>query len=167
MFLLVFNFFILAWGTLDIVGDFYPVVYYCLSAPIRLRILAVIDAPRIWSEACRRRTVSSTHTMAFFIWTAAAIALRMVAVAALAFDELIMSRAFDLCRVWTVPLQGTVSVFSLRSEAMSSGLQGAENTWGFGQAVPVIMLALPLFNVLEIYYGMYCKVPLLRSLGKS
>ena len=28
-----------------------------------------------------------------------------------------------------------------------------ENTWGFGQLFPVILLALPIFSIAESYYG--------------
>ena len=28
-----------------------------------------------------------------------------------------------------------------------------ENTWGFGQVFPVVLLALPLLSIAESYYG--------------
>jgi hypothetical protein len=32
-------------------------------------------------------------------------------------------------------------------------MQEDENTWGFGQILPMILLALPIFQVLEMFYG--------------
>jgi hypothetical protein len=41
-------------------------------------------------------------------------------------------------------------------------LDGSENTWGFGQLVPLLLIALPLLSTLEIFYGMFTNYP--RSL---
>jgi hypothetical protein len=38
-------------------------------------------------------------------------------------------------------------------------LDGSENTWGFGQLVPLFLIAIPLLSTLELFYGMFTNSP--------
>ena len=46
---------------------------------------------------------------------------------------------------------GTTRLFFTRSIAEQDTFK--ENTWGFGQLIPVILLALPILSIGESYYG--------------
>ena len=45
-------------------------------------------------------------------------------------------------------------IFLLRSSAVDQGREGDEDAWGFGQAVPMFLLIIPLATVVETTYGM-------------
>ena len=49
---------------------------------------------------------------------------------------------------------GTMNLSITRSyvDEVESDTSG-ENTWGFGQVFPVILLALPMLSIAESYYG--------------
>ena len=49
---------------------------------------------------------------------------------------------------------GTTHILDTRSymDEVESDTSG-ENTWGFGQVFPVILLALPMLSIAESYYG--------------
>ena len=50
----------------------------------------------------------------------------------------------------TVLAWGTIRLFSLRYGHTIEG----ENEWGFGQILPVLLTALPLWSILNTVYGM-------------
>ena len=47
---------------------------------------------------------------------------------------------------------GTLLVFTARAKAPSQ-IRKDENSWGFGQIIPLLLLILPLIAVLEAFYG--------------
>jgi hypothetical protein len=54
--------------------------------------------------------------------------------------------------LWSGNVYGIVTVFMSRSER--KGLSGDPDHWGFGQVVPLALLALPLFAAMESHAGM-------------
>lgn len=59
---------------------------------------------------------------------------------------------------------GIIGIFMSVSEAMAMGkpsfvqgvmMEGTEREWGYGQILPMLLLALPVLNALEIYNGRY------------
>lgn len=61
---------------------------------------------------------------------------------------------FDLFRTYLILVVSTWGVYSLRQEAKNSHyLQGEEDSWGFGQILPLLLLALPLFQSIETVFG--------------
>ncbi|GAB7358878.1 hypothetical protein MBLNU230_g4101t1 [Neophaeotheca triangularis] len=79
--------------------------------------------------------------------------LRLASLILVGLSEILGSQAFEYIRTWMILLQTTIMTFHKRSEAASDGLmEGTEKTWGFGQVVPLLLLALPLLNISEIYY---------------
>ena len=48
---------------------------------------------------------------------------------------------------------GIATVISSRRNVPVAGLSGNENTMGFGQLVPLFLMALPVLAAGEIYFG--------------
>jgi hypothetical protein len=48
---------------------------------------------------------------------------------------------------------------SLSIRAKLYPLDGSESTWGFGQLVPLLLIAIPLLSTFELFYGMYPNPP--------
>jgi len=69
----------------------------------------------------------------------------------------------DLMRIWAMLFWGTLTLYMVKSSAPFHGRSGDESTWGFGQILPTLLLILPLFAVLELYFGIHI-VSLLKFL---
>lgn len=69
--------------------------------------------------------------------------------------EIFWSQAFELQRSWVIIIGSIYSTFELRSKAIERGREGDEDAWGFGQAVPMFLLILPLALIWETGYGTY------------
>ena len=55
---------------------------------------------------------------------------------------------------------GIFRIFSsLSIRAKLYPLDGSESTWGFGQLVPLLLIAIPLLSTFELFYGMYPNFP--------
>ncbi|KAK4169996.1 hypothetical protein QBC43DRAFT_40031 [Cladorrhinum sp. PSN259] len=60
---------------------------------------------------------------------------------------------FDLFRCFLILVLTTWGVYGIRIEARLYYLEGNEDKWGFGQILPLLLLALPLFQSFETYFG--------------
>ncbi|KAI1073520.1 hypothetical protein F5B20DRAFT_566837 [Whalleya microplaca] len=79
-----------------------------------------------------------------WVWTLSLIAFTAA--------ELFRSLIVDLWRLFGSLLWCTASIFKLRSAAASHDLiDGNETEWGFGQILPLLLLALPLMSIVEYY----------------
>ena len=47
---------------------------------------------------------------------------------------------------------GTTHLLEARAQYSSSNTSNVENTWGFGQTFPLILLALPILSIGESFY---------------
>jgi hypothetical protein len=55
---------------------------------------------------------------------------------------------------------GIIELFlGLLKRAKLYPLDGSESTWGFGQLVPLLLIAIPLLSTFELFYGMYPNFP--------
>lgn len=63
------------------------------------------------------------------------------------------SYAFNLA--WTCyTLSGSVQIVSrLRNTASDNGMNGSENQWSFGQQLPLLLLILSTFAMIEMFFG--------------
>ncbi|RFU26545.1 hypothetical protein B7463_g9807, partial [Scytalidium lignicola] len=62
------------------------------------------------------------------------------------------SFAFNLCWASYNLLESVKIIASLRDVAQENGMNGSENEWSFGQQLPLLMLLLPTFAMLEIFF---------------
>ncbi|CRL25528.1 unnamed protein product [Penicillium camemberti] len=63
--------------------------------------------------------------------------------------EFAFSEAFGLLRLYAILMYAGHSVILERAEAAHQGRQGDESEWGFGQVMPVLLLAIPLSQFVE------------------
>lgn len=47
----------------------------------------------------------------------------------------------------------TSYLFTVRNIGFEEGMEGDENEWTVGQILPLMLLSLPLFSIIETYYG--------------
>ncbi len=67
--------------------------------------------------------------------------------------EIYFSASFDLFRTYLIMVTTTIGIYSIRSTAREYYLTGSEDTWGFGQIMPMLLLALPVFAAVEVVFG--------------
>lgn len=67
--------------------------------------------------------------------------------------EVLSSQAFGLQLRWMVMPNSIIYIFYLRNTASENGRQGDEDEWGFGQAVPMFLLILPIVTFAETTWG--------------
>jgi hypothetical protein len=73
--------------------------------------------------------------------------------------EFVFSVAFDLLRMYVMLIYAGNGVLYERTQAAYEGRQGDESEWGFGQILPVLLLAIPFFQLMEeITSRTYCSV---------
>ena len=92
-------------------------------------------------------------------WRAVKVISYITAAAMLLLSEILASEAFELQRQWALLLGSIYRIFLLRDRAPDEGMEGDENAWGFGQAVPVFLLIIPLSALLESSYGKSARRP--------
>ncbi|KAJ9664832.1 hypothetical protein H2201_005053 [Coniosporium apollinis] len=68
-------------------------------------------------------------------------------------SEILFSNIFTIARLYGVLLWGTINVRWAKNSAADGGMSGSESEWGFGQILQVLLLALPLFALLETFTG--------------
>lgn len=116
-----------------------------VARAIRTGMRKVLLAPRNAYFGCAKRTKDHWY-YACLHWPCLAFAIF-----AFAIFEVVYSQGFNLTLNWFLLVNNIYFVFYLRSNV--SGMQGDENGWGFGQAVPMLLLVLPLSLLLETAYG--------------
>lgn len=148
------------WAALVWIGVYFPVIlnnevirtamapfFYVVLVPRRLHY-GISKSPGYGGTSRLLETIWSVlRAISYGLW-----------IFTFVLTEVTYSVAFDLLRNFGLLVNLTSLVFSLRSSASAEGRQGDENAWGFGQAVPLFLLVLPLFALLEIVYGMYSQM---------
>ncbi|PLB44836.1 hypothetical protein P170DRAFT_267913 [Aspergillus steynii IBT 23096] len=66
--------------------------------------------------------------------------------------QIVDSTLFSTVRLYIVLIWGTMYLVELKGRAPREGLQGSENEWGFGQILPIVLLALTFFGIGEVYH---------------
>ena len=67
--------------------------------------------------------------------------------------EILQSRCGGFVRDFAILFLSTSTALTIRGSARSQGLRGDENTWNFGQILPMILLALLMFTIIEGLIG--------------
>ncbi|KAJ4123024.1 hypothetical protein NW768_010016 [Fusarium equiseti] len=69
--------------------------------------------------------------------------------------ELLDSQSMSLTRTFFYLIQSTNAVAWARMKAQKNGREGSEDTWGFGQILPMLLLALPILSLIETLFREY------------
>ncbi|KAF2161877.1 hypothetical protein M409DRAFT_27605 [Zasmidium cellare ATCC 36951] len=135
------------WGIIDVLGQYFPVITdNRLFRGVETWIVGCLLLPRRYYI---RMEQSANASIARIILRAA---LRGLAFCIFVISEILGSEALELIRNWAMLLANVIEVYSLRYTASKNGRQGNEDTWEFGQAVPMFMLILPLCTLFELYW---------------
>ena len=158
--LMVLPFQLLAlWGLCAIIGSLYPRVF-------DLRPIAYMQRTIIWITILPRRVHywSSRHCQRcsgarMKLWMIARKVSYAFAWCIFVITEVISSRAVDVTRDWALLLVYFLDLLHIRERSALQGKLDNESEWGFGQAVPVFLLVLPLLTLCEVYMGAQGSAP--------
>lgn len=153
------------WGTLIWFGEYFPsALHNRVVSGIMAPFVYLILLPRRWHHGALKRVSTPLPMPAKVLWSINRVASRTLWAVMFVFTEVIYSEAFDLLRSWGILINMITELVELRSYASDAGRQGNEDAWGFGQAVPVFLLILPLFALVETLYGMSWAIGLVDTL---
>lgn len=105
---------------------------------------------RAYNASISQSNDSLTHKCLSWFWWSLSAYIFVI-------TEILSSQAFELQRCWTVIINNIYYTFELRSSAVEKGREGDEDAWGFGQAVPMFLLILPLALIWETGYGRFSR----------
>ncbi|GIZ43022.1 hypothetical protein CKM354_000626700 [Cercospora kikuchii] len=121
-------------------------------------IIILTLAPRRAYYASRTRSLgpSSFRTR---IWRIVSHIMFFLALCTFVVTELFYSRTFEAIRNWAILLINMIELFKARAASRRKGKIDDENDWGFGQAVPMLLLIIPLLTLFEVYYDVNHRSP--------
>lgn len=157
LFGMILELFVLLWGTWVIIGAYLP-------AEVLTPVLGPLEKVGDWNcacillmvsfpAACTRRSQMANSRLSKQVWRLTIIPARIPALIALGLVDTWRSTALDLLRIWGIGLAFTIYLFKARAAAPDEGMQEGEDKWGFGQGVAVFMLLVPIFGMIEVYFG--------------
>ena len=116
------------------------------------------DRPTIWLkllfDRSERRAVASPFATSRMFWRLTGALVLSIYVNLRSLADLYESLLLELLWLNSILIWGTAKIFTQRSTAP---VQPYEDTWGFGQILPLLLLTLPLIALPELYSGKFCK----------
>ena len=117
----------------------YPIYLFKGACRLDQMRTAMQNAP------LRAATAPLTKLLVFFMGT---IFLVLFCV-----TEIVISTNFQLLLSYLALVTNSSLLVAIRQNAAANGMQGDENSWGFGQLLPLLLLAIPLFESVETLLG--------------
>ena len=176
---------LLIWGLVNTLGSLYPLgllsiymsypdraVQAGLRSPSKLHQLVITQLNQrkiALSLVPHQNTTLDLRALFYRLWGFIAVITWSLLAAftyvaffvSFSISEIISSCIFDFVRILVSLMAGTESIYELKAGVYSDGgMIGSESGWSFGQVLPLLLLALPIFAVLEIYYGKLRSQPL-------
>ncbi|OQN95749.1 hypothetical protein B0A48_17939 [Cryoendolithus antarcticus] len=138
------------WAILIVAHDWFPSIYQnAVGRTVKRGILWTVLLPRRTAYRAANNREASNMTSSKCLWACLEVCSGSVALFVFVATEIVFSEAFDLLRSWAILVNSVYTVSWLRGLASENGRTGNEDTWGFGQAVAVMLLALPVFTIVE------------------
>lgn len=150
--------FIILWSLATVTMDLFEGLDRYIKGKFK-RLLELLDpiphllSPRTWHHATNARCDGAQSRVSKIAWTLLQLLTFLPFLLYFSAVQLQGSRLLDLIRIWATLFYATVSLQWIRSIASENGIDGHEDTWGFGQILPMLLLLLPLSQVWE----MWCK----------
>jgi hypothetical protein len=141
------------WGICTILNMLFPSLLQKRSFTwVNWLVLKLTLSPRRAYYASLRHLPGSSG-LRKWLWTIAGRVLYGLAFFMFVGTEVLFCEAVDKTRDWALLLYYAIHLFTIRANSSMEGKLEDENQWGFGQAVPVFLLTLPLLTLFEVYYG--------------
>lgn len=150
--------FLYTWAIIVTVDDYFPKLssWAFDNAFVRaanIYFLKAILLPRTaYFASARKRALAKTE-LATILWSIFEWSCFLMAAVIFTLCEVLNSEVLDLQRIWLLLITSIQTIFVLRDYAGRNGRVGNEDGWGFGQAVPIFLLLIPLSTILEAIYG--------------
>lgn len=147
-----------AWGLLAVVRDLFPELLSCLRklfrplTPMLEKAFSIISGQGIYLWGQEREKAADPQSASKYMWRLLRAILFPPIVLSFSFTQLVSSTVIDLFRILTSLVATTLGIS--RGKASDATVDG-DNVWNFGQIMSIFLLALPLFQALELLYGTF------------
>ncbi|OKP07692.1 hypothetical protein PENSUB_5807 [Penicillium subrubescens] len=74
----------------------------------------------------------------------------LIFIIVLCVTDIFTSRSFQILLSYIKLMSNSALLVALRQNARNNGMEGDENSWGFGQILPLLLLTLPIFQTMEM-----------------
>ncbi|KAL4981464.1 hypothetical protein BDW68DRAFT_192924 [Aspergillus falconensis] len=154
-----------AWGLVAVVRDLCPELRGFLSnlldpsLPRLQKIFNLLSGRDLYLWAVERTSATQPGSASYYVLWLLEKVLFVPFLFCFCWTEILSSSVIDLYRVTTSLVALTFGIWSLKSGSfLSSDAMKIEedNRWGFGQIISMLLLALPLFQALELLYDGQC-----------
>jgi hypothetical protein len=169
--MLALNSVFLAWGLGAVVRDTWP-EFGKMIRKVLVCVMPLLDlldpitgllSPRTWRYFTRRKLADAAQAgIHKKRWWSLNLISSAVFIIFFSIIQILTSTFFDLYRIWITLYLTTQQVLALRDNASklvaadgSQAMKGNENTWGFGQILPMLLLALPISQIWEMVFGIF------------
>jgi len=159
VFSMVIHIFCISLGISNTLANYFPRVFgwvntNAVSSYIRFTIAKTVLLPRRLHSSSLKKLRETDVKISKIVWVVFGAISYAAAFFSFILVELFTSQALNLLNHWYLIVSSVYWGFSYRIQAPYEGREGDEDKWGFGQAVPLFLVALPLFTLLEVVYGM-------------
>lgn len=144
-------------GLFAVTRDLWPELSRFLNrhlGPVFSRLEGLLSAlAKLYLSTSGKLSTARRRTMSHVFWWVADKLTFILFLFWFTLFEILKSTVMDLYSILTTLFHATYTIADYRETAKYRGLKGDEDTWGFGQILPMLLLALPVFQILEIFYG--------------
>lgn len=147
-----------AWGLLAVVRDLFPELLSCLRklfhplVPILEKAFNIISGQGIYLWAQEREKATEPQSASRYMWRLLQAILFPPIVFSFSLSQLVSSTVIDLFRIITSLVATSLGISRSKT---SSYVVDEDSVWNFGQIMSIFLLALPLFQALELLYGTF------------
>ncbi|KAE8352483.1 hypothetical protein BDV28DRAFT_148994 [Aspergillus coremiiformis] len=158
MLLLVVSSCVTVWGLGSVTRNLCPDLLQCLGRllqpllPWDLSQAGPVSLGRLYDWIAQREKTTKARILENLFWWMAERFLYILTMTCWVWSQILGSMFIDLYRILIFLVFLTRKIVLVRKKAASL-MEENENTWEFGQIMPVILLALPIFQVMEMLFG--------------
>ena len=145
----------LSWAYMDIMSSLYP-SQFGWSSYLGYLLSIVLRVPSKLHSRTKRRLSEETTPWGIYVWGVLNAITYGLFVATFGASEFLTSVFCSIVRIFAMLLWASKDIIDNRSSnnaSLTLGMQGDENQWTVGQVMLLLLLFLPLFRILETYYG--------------
>jgi hypothetical protein len=158
-FSMIFNMFCISWGMCNTLANYFPEIFgWIFTNSVSSYIVSAFAKTAMLPRHLSSRSLSKSRETSSRFFRIVCRAFGMIAYIAafivFILVELFNSQAFNFLLNWYLIVSSVTSSIDYRTQASSHHRQGDEDKWGFGQAVPLFLVASPIFTLFEAVHGM-------------
>ncbi|KAF3015929.1 hypothetical protein E8E14_011588 [Neopestalotiopsis sp. 37M] len=111
----------------------------------------LVRQPTALYKQVHKRADGSSHSNVRWLWQLLEWPTWYLCLVAFTLCEIFTSLYWDMLRIFLYLFTSSWLISQARNKAVDNGEKGQEDSWGFGQILPMLLLALPLLSFVEAF----------------